>query len=242
MIRDAALERRSRPEALQVAHIPGCSCVLGERDDLPAELPVALGSGESQPEPPRRVRNRGPPVSGKAREPDAECATPHGRIRKVPVLEGSGLRDRLDLRGRSLVPLVVDQSDDPGARRPAQIGPPPVRAVQRHVELVVVGGLAERSLEDFTSLLDGEAIVVRVSYDVGPPEVPRLERGRYGELVFELRQRDVGEVASPSLEHLRVVAGNVLARPRSERYGRLRTTGESNGEEQAGDAHRARRA
>jgi hypothetical protein len=107
---------------------------------------------------------------------------------------------------------------------------------------MVVGGLAKRSLEHLAALLDGQAVIVRVPDHVRPPEVPRLERGGHGELVFELRERDVALVASPSLEHLRIIAGHVLPRTRAERHGGLRAPGETDNEEQAGNAHRAGRA
>ena len=92
--------------------------------------------------------------------------------------------------GRGLVALVVDEPDDPRARRAAQIGPAPVRAVEGDVELVGVGGLAQRALEELPALLDGQAVVVGVPDDVRPAEVPRLERRGDGELVFELGERD----------------------------------------------------
>src|SRR5205085_11267128 len=95
-------------------------------------------------------------------------------------------RDELDRNRRRLVSFLVDEPHDPRTVRTREIRPAHARSVEGDIETMTVARLFERPLEQRASLLDGEAIVVRVLDDVGPTEVPRLERGGDGEDGVEL--------------------------------------------------------
>src|SRR5579883_727913 len=120
--------------------------------DLPAQLLVALRTGEAQTEPARVARDCRAAVARLPWEPDAKHAAPHGGVREIPELEGARFRNGFDLRRRRLVALVVDQADDPCARGPAEINPAPVGAVERDVEFVVLPGGAQRVVEELAPL------------------------------------------------------------------------------------------
>ena len=73
--------------------------------------------------------------------------------------------------------------------------------------------IGERRLEERTTLLYREPVILRVANHVGPAKIPRLEGGSDSEKIIELSERDEMFGAGPASEDLVVVGREIFARP-----------------------------
>src|SRR5690606_36938014 len=192
-------------------------------------------------EPAGAIGDARPPVGAHPGKADAEGGAPGRRVGKVRELDGAGPGDRPDLDGRRLRAHVVDEAHDPRGLLEVQVVPLVPLGVQRDVELVTLLRGGQRALQEGAPLIDGEAIVLRVAHDVGPPEIPRLEGRRDGEHVVELVDARQLLAPRPVAEHRVVVGGHVFPRPLRHLHagGRTSAPRERADAEQRSDQHAA---